>query len=237
MAAPVETAPAELSRWEPGPRRPSLAHGDVHVWRADLRSVDDAILRSLSAGERERAARILNARKARLWARSRGVLRELLGRYLQTDPSKIRLNIDAAGKPSVASMQPCRLSFNLSHSGDVALYAFAAGSRVGVDVQARPEREFNEAAIAARVFDASEGRRLAALEPARATLEFLRAWTRWEAEQKCRTQSIWQGDARPRDVTSSRGLGPWLTGLDLGARAVGALAAEKQPQKLCYWVV
>ena len=62
MAVPTETAPAELASWERGPAHPLLARGVVHVWRADLETVDDAVLRSLSADEGERAAKGANSR-------------------------------------------------------------------------------------------------------------------------------------------------------------------------------
>src|SRR5947209_10869618 len=76
--------------WRPGPRHPRLAERVVHVWRADLTLASDELLDVLSTDEHARAERILSRRTAALWARSRGVLRSLLGRYLESDPSTIR---------------------------------------------------------------------------------------------------------------------------------------------------
>jgi hypothetical protein len=58
----------------------------VHVWRADVDADDDVLVELLSAEERGRAERFLEECAGRRWARSRGVLRALLGRYLQEDP-------------------------------------------------------------------------------------------------------------------------------------------------------
>src|SRR5438128_359056 len=122
-----------------------LAGGCLHVWRVDLAAAGEGLVRLLSEEERERAARIMSARKARAWSRARAVLRALLGGYLACDPSTVTLAADRNGKPvldassassSCASGRRTRdLHFNLSHSGELALIAFSAGERVGVDVE------------------------------------------------------------------------------------------------------
>ena len=83
----AETAP---DAWESGPLRPRLGDGAVHVWRADLAAVSDHLIEVLSPDERARAERFLKARDGRLWARCHGVLRVLLGRYLDSDPRRLR---------------------------------------------------------------------------------------------------------------------------------------------------
>ncbi|HEX4465854.1 MAG TPA: hypothetical protein VH025_01585, partial [Solirubrobacteraceae bacterium] len=121
-------------RWQVGPRRPRLPDSVVDVWRADLDEVGDGPAKTLSREEREREAGIAGARERRAWSRSRGVLRELLGRYLRCDASEVMLAVDARGKPSLAGPAPVApLCFNLSHSGELALYAFSADAPVGID--------------------------------------------------------------------------------------------------------
>jgi 4'-phosphopantetheinyl transferase len=217
--------------WAPGPADPRLAPGELHVWRADLASVSEDALACLSPDERERAARILNARKAWLWARSRGVLRILLGRYLSADPTKLCFGAESNGKPALE--QPAgalRLCFNVSHSGGLALYAFTQASAVGVDVQlARGMHD--EVAVAARALGAGQTRRLASLPPAEREREFLRAWVRHEAVLKCRGTEI----GGPR-TNASRGNGePWVTALDVNARAAAAIAVERRPRNVRCW--
>src|SRR5271165_816167 len=89
-------APAPAESWRPAPVRPRLVGGAVHVWRADLTKLDDALIELLCESERARA---LRAREGRLWARGRGALRVLLGRYLACDPRTLRFTTERNGKP------------------------------------------------------------------------------------------------------------------------------------------
>ena len=120
------------------------------------------------------------------------------------------------------------MSFNLSHSGQLALYAFTETGAVGVDVEVA-RRPIDEIAIAARTFGPAEARRLGGLDPAIREREFRRAWVRHEAELKCRGTGIGGPEA---------GLGgrePWTAELEVGPRAAAAVAAEHPPRELCCW--
>lgn len=213
------------------------------MWRADLAAVSDEVLDLLSPEEHARAERFLRERERRLWSRAHGVLRTLLGRYLAQDPRTLRFTPGAHGKPALlddrpespatpkrAAVTPAPLSFNLSHSGGLALYAFSAIGPVGVDVEVA-DRPIDELAIAARAFDSEEVRRLAELEPAVREQEFLRAWVRHEAALKCRGIGI--GGAANGVV----GAEPWIVELEAGSRAAAAVAVERPPHELRCWAV
>jgi 4'-phosphopantetheinyl transferase len=220
--------------WSPGPRRPRLAADAVHVWRADLCTVSEEALGWLSLDERERAARFPRERDGRLWARARGVLRGLVARYLSVEPAAVQFRLDGRGKPGVALRgSSARLSFNLSHSGALALYAFTRAASVGVDVQSAPTRPIDVAAIARRAFGPGEGRRLAALAPAQRGREFLRAWARHEASLKCRGGGA---DASAGDVAErAASAGLWVTELDMGIGAAGAVALQNAAHEIRCW--
>jgi 4'-phosphopantetheinyl transferase len=236
--APSTPRPA----WEHFHTHPELAEGAVHVWLADLALVERAGLAELlSAEERGRAARFARERDRQLWTLARGVLRQLLGRYLQADPGSLRLASGAHGKPALqhdrlaaaatgkrAATDLARLSFNLSHSGGLALYAFAATAAVGVDVEVA-RRPIDAIALAARAFGEELAGRLAELDPATREEEFLRAWVRHEAELKCRGTGL--GGASS-DAERSR---PWTSGLEVGPRAAAAVAVESRPSELRCW--
>jgi 4'-phosphopantetheinyl transferase len=224
---PRMTAPA----WAPGPARPELAAGAVHVWRADLASTDSALESLLSDEERERAQQMLRDENRRLWARSRGTLRSLLGRYLQRDPRQLSFTTGPHGKPELADRA---LSFNLSHSGDVALYAVRAVGEVGVDVQL-DRRSVDEAAIAGRFLATDDVRRLARLPPAQRRTEFLRAWVRHEAALKCRGTGFGGGGETSAPNTEGGAGGLWLADLDVGPGTAAAVAGEVTPRELCCW--
>jgi 4'-phosphopantetheinyl transferase len=230
------------ARWPLGPREPRLAPGEVHVWRADLeRATDDggAELDSLSDNERARAERIVAERARTRWLRSRLVLRALLARYLRIAPADIALRVGPHGKPELAPSgvddERAELWFNLSHSRDVALYVLCADGPVGVDVQhARPpgaRAERDHVALAARTFGADDARRLEALDPSRREAEFLRLWTRYEAELKRRGTGIGAASSTPPSDAAE----PSIVELDVGPDAAAALACTVAPRELRLW--
>ena len=72
------------------------------------------------------------------------------------------------------------LRFNASHSEGVAVYAFAAGREVGIDVEV--VRTITDADdIAARSFSRHENEAYLALDPRDKPLGFFNCWTRKEA--------------------------------------------------------
>jgi 4'-phosphopantetheinyl transferase len=214
----------------------------VHVWRVDLNDVTDDLVELLCTQERARAERMLSERDRRLWTRSRGVLRALLGSYLQKDPSTLRFATGPHGKPelldhatgSAAASEPSSApspgpSFNLSHSGQLALYAFKGTGAVGVDVEVA-RRPVDEIALAGRAFGPDEARRLEELDPATRKWEFLRLWVRHEAELKCRETGL--GGADAEDASAGE---LWIAELEVGARAAAAVALSAAPHELRLW--
>ncbi|MGH8264790.1 MAG: 4'-phosphopantetheinyl transferase family protein [Steroidobacteraceae bacterium] len=143
-----------------------LAPGAVH-----------ALAALLSRTERQRAERLRADRDRRRFIVARARLRQLLARRLGTRPESIDLVSGLRGKPALA----CNgLHFNVSHSEDIAVYAFSRGGEVGVDVEAiRRLREADD--IAARTFSRRENEAYAALEPHLKALGFFNCWTRKEA--------------------------------------------------------
>jgi 4'-phosphopantetheinyl transferase len=125
--------------WEPRDCPPELPSGAAHVWRvrADVPEAEDDRWRRLLAGpERERLARFHFAADARREAVSRGALRILLGAYLGRPPDDVAFATEAKGKPVLAGAAAgARIEFNVSHSGEWVLLAFARGRRVGVDLE------------------------------------------------------------------------------------------------------
>jgi 4'-phosphopantetheinyl transferase len=221
--------------WAHGPLRPVLADGTVHVWRADLTAVADELDALLCDEERARAGLIVNERDGERWRRSRGLLRALVGRYVQRDPRSLRFTTGEHGKPALVrgadeSARSPELSFNMSHSGQLALYAFSASAAVGVDVELT-RRPIDEVAIAARALGTAEARRLQALAPEIRRQEFLRAWTRHEAELKCLGVGI--GISGADDAIAGRR--PWVAQLDVSPDAAAAVAAERAARELRCW--
>ncbi len=133
----------------------------------------------LSADEQARAARFHFDRHRRAFVLGRAVLRALLGSVLKMPPAEIRFCYGPKGKPGLAdSRGPLR--FNSSNSGNLAAYAFTAGSDLGIDVEAlRPIPEMER--IAARFFAPEEASELLSLPESDRTQAFFNCWTRKEA--------------------------------------------------------
>lgn len=228
--------------WPAGPLHPWLGEGAVHVWRAALDELDGRtharLAALLSEEERARAARLLSEDRRAYWTRSRGLLRTLLGLYLQADPRGLTLITDANGKPSLAGAggEPApKLSFNLSHSGALALYAFTSGAPVGVDVETN-RRPLDEAAIAARALGGAAADRLRGMpDPDARRREFLRLWTRYEAELKCLGTGVGASAAGAGADAPVPSEHVWIHELDLGAGAAGAVACTRPPHELRCW--
>jgi 4'-phosphopantetheinyl transferase len=171
-----------------------LPEDEVQLWRLDLEAVAVAENRwqqFLSADEQARAQRFIPARVRRHFVATRGVLRTLLGGYLETDPAGLVFHYSARNKPSLAPPHEASgISFNVAHSGGLALLAFAHGREVGVDVeQVRPDVDVE--GIARRFFSPLEQEQLAALPPQDKCEAFFRCWTRKEAYIKAKGEGLW----------------------------------------------
>jgi 4'-phosphopantetheinyl transferase len=167
----------------------TLPAEEVHLWHVDLASVAKGEQRweqILSEDERARATRFHFSRDRQYFTATRALLRTILGGYLDSDPKALRFQYSKNEKPSLTPSQSQNpVEFNVSHSGDVALLAFARGRDVGVDVEQLREN-FDHEAVARRFFSEQEQRQLAALAPADRYHGFFRCWTRKEAYIKAR---------------------------------------------------
>lgn len=135
----------------------------------------------LSEAERQRASRFVFGRDRHRFTVARSRLRELLGVRLDVRPESIELAYGNRGKPALARhFADSDLHFNVSHCGDVAVYAFALGREIGIDVEAvRAIRDADD--IAARCFSRHENEAYRALDPSDKPLGFFNCWTRKEA--------------------------------------------------------
>lgn len=161
-----------------------LTEAEVHVWRAGLdglASFEPHWLSLLSPDEQDRAKSFRFPAPQRRFVITRGLLRGLLGSYLNIDPRAVCLRRLDKGKP-VLDGQPANgaLQFNVSHSENVALLAFSLGHEVGVDVELVCRNAGIED-LAQRFFSESEKACLATLPPQQKHQAFFHCWTRKEA--------------------------------------------------------
>jgi len=186
---------AEVSTWSEPPASLTLATGDVHVWRLGLDQPENIVAEfrdTLEAHELERAGRFHFEKHRTHFVVGRGGLRYVLARYLDVKPEEFRFSYGAYGKPALVSEE---LSFNMSHSHGVALFAVALDRELGVDVE-HIRADFASEDIARRFFSRGEVAAFNALDKEEQVAAFFRCWTRKEAYIK----AIGRGLSEPLDA-------------------------------------
>jgi 4'-phosphopantetheinyl transferase len=141
----------------------------------------------LSEEEKERAGRYHFETDRRRFVLARGTLRILLSRYLDVSPLSLQFRYGPNGKPSLKNSSG--VNFNLSHSGELAVFAFAAEREIGIDVERiHPLRD--RADIARRFFSLGEATDLMGLSEDEQERAFFLCWTRKEAYIKATGEGV-----------------------------------------------
>ena len=142
----------------------------------DLRAEWEA---SLSPAERQRHAGYRLVADRDRFLLGRGLVREVLGRWLHIAPGDVVFELGQHGKPHC----PGGPEFNVSHSGDLILLALHPSRPVGVDVeQHRPGIDWPP--IARRVFSSAQVEALFQGPSAQHGQAFLQGWCLLEAGLK-----------------------------------------------------
>ncbi len=173
--------------WSPRPAALALSSNDIHVWRASLDqqpSRFNLLAQTLSADEKIRAERFYFEQDRKRFIVGRGLLRNILGRYLGIEPGQLRFCYGPGGKPALAETHSdSTLRFNLSHSQGLALYAISRVREIGIDLEhIRPICEAEQ--IAERFFSDREKAVFRALPSSQKQAAFFNCWTRKEAYLK-----------------------------------------------------
>jgi 4'-phosphopantetheinyl transferase len=162
---------------------------EIHVWHASLDREPDflpCLEATLSSDERARAHRFRFLRDRNDFLVARGLLRKLLGRYLDQSPADVELCYGQHGKPSLSIANSCGgVCFNLSHSSGLVVYAIARGRNLGIDVEFMRSGLAHEN-IAKQYFSLRELRDLNSLPSEKRDEGFYDCWTRKEAYLKAR---------------------------------------------------
>lgn len=156
----------------------------VHIWQADLDVSDDLMCQYanlLSTVERKRAERFVFEQDRQRYVAAHGILRILLSHYLQIDQADVSLAAMKNSKPVVvAPLSSQRISFNLSHSDERALFGITSVRPIGVDIE--KVRQIPEMShIIAHNFSAAEQTFMDVLTGAERLGQFYRCWVKKEA--------------------------------------------------------
>jgi len=165
----------------------ALPADEVHVYVTNLDELSaesTGLAALLSQEERVRAARFHFTQHRERFIARRAVLRWLLGSYLGSVPREVHLVSGRHGKPALAtSTSGPRLGFNLSHSDEIAMHAFAWNRQVGVDVE-RVREDLDHRDLAASFFSTGEQEALSHISKGDLPKCFFACWTRKEAVVK-----------------------------------------------------
>lgn len=171
--------------WQPPPQDLGLHGRDLHIWRAVLEPSSPECVKAfhglLSGDERKRAGRFRFERHRIRFTVCRGTLRKILGGYLNIPPAQVSFAYGTNGKPVLsAPSDRIGLCFNLAHSHRLALFAFAHGRSLGIDVEYQREMPRAED-LAQRFFSPQESKRIMEMPADQRQEGFYRCWTRKEA--------------------------------------------------------
>ena len=162
----------------------SLSGDEVHVWRAFFDREEshlNELAQTLSEDERIKAERFYFVKDRRRFVIAHGILRTILGRYLNVKPNRLKFSYGSHGKPTLGGVTDGHsLCFNMSHSHSLALFAFTWGRKIGVDVEyvrSMPDAE----EIAERFFSPRENAVFRTVPASKKVEAFFNCWTRKEA--------------------------------------------------------
>jgi len=168
----------------------TLGADEIHLWHAALDAHPVQHLEHfLSEDELIRAHRFHFLKDRNHFTVARGLLRKLLSTYLRMEPNQLLLSYGQMGKPFLADSHANRVSFNLAHSGGLAIFAFSQTRELGVDLEFIRE-ELADEGIAERFFSRREIGELQAVPVELRRQAFFNCWTRKEAYIKARGEGL-----------------------------------------------
>ena len=238
--------------WHTPPEHIVLESNEVHVWRASLTPSEariQVLKQTLAADELQRASRFHFPKDRNHFIVARGLLRAMLARYLLCDPRSLSFSVNQYGKPSLTSAsQHTPLYFNVSHSHEMALYAFTTLGEVGIDLE-YINRNVEILELAGRFFSPREVAMLRTVPSQFQYEAFFNCWTRKEAYIKARGMGlsldlqlfdVSLAPGMPATLLASREFGQdaarWsLYDLSPGLGYKAALAVAGHPFRLAFW--
>jgi 4'-phosphopantetheinyl transferase len=185
--------PNEIISWPAAPVELRLAVHEVHIWASSLKVSSDVLTdhtATLSPLEKERAGKFRFDLHRNRFIAGRGLLRTILGRYLQTSPSKVGFAYSPESKPALdPKFDGAGLHFNLADTEDLMLLAVTRIGPVGIDVESvQPIKEMGD--LVAVFFSQRENELFQKLPPSSQPTAFFNLWTRKEALLKATGEGI-----------------------------------------------
>jgi 4'-phosphopantetheinyl transferase len=209
--------------------------GVVHLWTIALNrpaAVTASLEEVLDSNERARAARLWEGPLRSRFVVAHGATRQIIAQYLGIPAALVQIERPPSGKPRVRGSA---LSFNLAHSGGMAICAVSYGGRLGVDLEhVRPIS--NADAMVERLFAPGEAKQYANLPAADRQAAWFSCWTRKEAFLKAtgelseRALDSFEVDLTPGaispKVSAGAEAGWWMRSFSPTVGYIGAVAGD-----------
>lgn len=179
---------------EPSPAAIPLSANFIDVWLCNLQQLSNNISEfygMLSNTERKRADKLMIKEKQEQFVITRGCLRQRLGWLTDSDPASFVFDYLEHGKPVLGKsssgesvsgndQQYNDITFNVSHSSELALIAISLNQQLGVDIE-KVNRDANPRKLVTRFFSQAEQTAMSALPESLLAKAFCASWTRKEA--------------------------------------------------------
>lgn len=160
------------------PQDCTLQSQRIDIWQIPLNHLFTQINILLNKAEAERAARYYFERHRRRFSIARATLRMILAQYLQEQaPNQLIFTENEYGKPFLKDYP--ELTFNLSHSQNLALLAVGKNHPIGVDLEFFSGRPYQ--GIGAQLFSNKENSAFQQVKEYAKSLSFFHIWSQKEA--------------------------------------------------------
>ena len=186
--------------WRIPPSNLSLEKNEVHIWLAQLdQEKVTEFVEILSNSERARANRFRFEIDRKRFVVGRGILRNILSKYLKTNPRTLCFEYNLHGKPSLSEQLHSHLKFNLSHSENLALYAISYRREIGIDLEQVKPSFVDEGMISLCLTHRERAHFYLLSEQERISF-FFNCWTTKEAFLKANGQGLY---VSPNEIETS----------------------------------
>lgn len=229
----------------------SLAPGDLHLWITSLKhSINqiEELKRVLSKEELLRSQKFKVKKVQEEFIVGRGILKKILGRYLNRSANEIELDYEAMGKPKLTEnlQNICpEIAFNLSHSHGFALYGITSNAYLGVDIEHR-DRELNFEELAHRFLSPTEALEIKNAQELDKKKCFYTIWTKKEALLKALgvglhsplNQFTVSGKLKEESVFlpfNSKPMKWFVLSFDYDVNFSISIATNQKPQSIFFW--
>lgn len=194
MRSPKYSAKQEeavIQHWQPitlnSDQVPPTPIGDsIHIWQtrfSEWQSLGGILAANLSQEEQLRIQRFRDPMLATRYIIGRGLLRELLAKYLGIAAAKVGISNNTYGKPAILAETGAKLHFNLAHTDDAVLYGFANRHPIGIDLESIDPSSISPLEVS-RILSNSEWAHWQHLSDEEHISMFFQTWVRKEAVLK-----------------------------------------------------